>query len=240
MATSPSASGPPRPGGVRTTRRRGRTSAAKERVLTEVAPRWSAAGDGWDDGSLQACFGTDGPLLVDIGVGDGTATRAWAAAHPDARVLAIELHRPGLAKLLAELDRDGPANVRVAEADAVEVVAGLDPGGARAIRVLFPDPWPKRRHVGRRLVDRAFAVAVADALEPGGVLALATDWPDYAEHMRTMVGAEPRLVPEGDGARPDRPITAYERRGLDAGRPVADLRYRRLPDPDAPRPSTST
>jgi tRNA (guanine-N7-)-methyltransferase len=221
--------GPRGPGGVRTTRRRGRTSAAKEAALRDLAPRWGMPGDGPIDAArLLGAFGTSGPLLVDIGVGDGRATRAWGLARPEARVLALELHRPGLARLLEDLERDGPPNVRVLEADALEVCAQLEPASVAAVRVLFPDPWPKRRHVERRLVDRAFATRVADLLEPGGTLQLATDWADYAEHMRTMVATERRLEPVELAGRPDRPVTAYERRGIEAGRTIVDLCYRRV------------
>ena len=216
------------PGGVRTTRRRGRTSAWKERVLADLGPRWMLPADGpWDPTSLADAFGGPRPLLVDVGVGDGAATRAWAEGLPDASVLALELHRPGLAKLVAALDADGPPNVRVAEADALEVLAAMADGSLAGIRALFPDPWPKRRHVARRLVDRAFAVRVADLLVPGGTLELATDWADYADHMRSMVSAEPRLVADHPTSRPARPETTYERRGLRAGRTVTDLRWRR-------------
>ena len=223
---------PPRPTapppGVRTTRRRGRTSAAKVAALTELGPSWSIATTGpWSAETVGEAFGRTGPILVDIGVGSGEATRAWAADHPTMLVVALELHRPGLARLLTDLDQAGPDNVRVAEVDALEVLGRLEPGSVRAIRVLFPDPWPKRRHVARRMVDRAFASAAADALEPGGQLLLATDWLDYAEHMRTMVATEPRLEPVAVEGRPDRPVTAYEQRGLRAGRSITDLAFRR-------------
>lgn len=215
------------PAGVRTTRRRGRSSAAKAAVLQDLGPVWTVPVDdpnrGWSDTGAGA---PQGPLLVDIGVGSGEATRSWAAEAPDARVLAIELHRPGLAKLLTALDAAGPANVRVIEADALGILAHLEPGSAREIRVLFPDPWPKRRHVERRMVDRSFVGLAAEVLEPGGTLHLATDWDDYADHMRSMVGTDPRFVLQTGVGRPDRPVTAYEQRGLDAGRTIVDLVYR--------------
>jgi tRNA (guanine-N7-)-methyltransferase len=207
---------------VRTTRRRGRSSAWKEQVLREAGPRWLLA--------PGEPLPTGAPLLVDIGVGDGTATRAWARQHPDAVVVAVELHRPGLAKLVAALDESGPANVGVLDGDALDLLAALGPGSLRAVRVLFPDPWPKRRHVQRRLVDRAFATRVADVLEREGTLEVATDWDDYAEQVRVAVAAEPRLRPDHPRHRPDRPVTAYERRGLAAGRSITDLRYRRVDD----------
>jgi tRNA (guanine-N7-)-methyltransferase len=216
----PTADPSPRPpGGVRTTRRRGRTSAAKQAALRDLLPRWQ--------GSLDDATDHHGPVALDVGVGDGAATLAWARARPDLLVVALELHRPGLAKLLGALDADGPPNVRVAEADAVEAIDRAAPASLHAVRVLFPDPWPKRRHVARRLVDRAFVTAVADALEPGGELQVATDWDDYADHVRTMVATEARFEPLGADAAIARPVTAYERRGLDAGRTITDLAYSR-------------
>lgn len=221
----PSAAVPPP--GVRTTRRRGRTSAAKAAVLQDLGPRWSFAAEGpFDAATLDRWFERTGPLLVDIGVGSGEATRSWAAGAPDARVLAVELHRPGLAKLLTALDADGPGNVRVAEADALGLLAQLEDDSIAGVRVLFPDPWPKRRHVERRMVDRSFVGLVARVLEPGGTLHVATDWADYAEHVRSMVATDPRFVLQADVGRPDRPVTAYEQRGIDAGREITDLVYR--------------
>lgn len=196
-------------------------------MLADLGPTWSLPAEGpWDASTLERAFGRRGPVLVDVGVGSGTATRAWAQGHPEALVVALELHRPGIAKLLTALDTEGPANVRVVEADALGVIDQLDAGSAAAIRVLFPDPWPKRRHVERRLVDRAFVALAARVLRLGGQLHLATDWADYAEHMRTMVATEPRFVLDDGAGRPDRPVTAYEQRGIDAGRTIVDLVYR--------------
>lgn len=222
------------PPGVRTTRRRGRTSPAKVAALTDLGPRWSVPTSGpWTLAAIHAAFERGAPLFVDIGVGSGEATRDWAARHPDASVLALELHRPGLARLLTDLEHEGPANVRVAEVDALTVLDDLPPASVTEVRVLFPDPWPKRRHVARRMVDRAFVAAVADVLVPGGLLHLATDWDDYAEHMRTMVATDARLVPVAVDHRPDRPVTAYEQRGLRAGRTITDLAYCRV-EPSSP------
>ena len=217
----------PPPDGVRTTRRRGRTSAAKVAALRTLGPRWSLPASGpWTSDALAAPFGRHGRWLIDVGVGNGAATIAWARDQPDANVIAIELHRPGIAKLLADLDAEGPANVRVTEADALAVLDQLPDRSIAEIRVLFPDPWPKRRHVSRRMVDRAFVQLVATVLEVGGLLHLATDSADYADHMRTMVATCPALVADHPAERPDRPVTAYEQRGLDAGRTITDLRYR--------------
>lgn len=231
---------PAAPRGVRTTRHRGRMTDAKRTALVELAPRWTVDPEGpWTSDHLAGAFGRRAPLHLDIGVGDGAATRAWASTAPEADVLAVELHRPGVSRLLVELEADGPPNVRVAMADACAVLAAFEAASTAQIRVLFPDPWPKRRHAARRLVDRDFARAAASALAPGGTLHLATDWAEYADHMRMAIATEGRLEPrpapgtDPTGAwtsqRPERPVTAYERRGLDAGRTVTDLVWERVP-----------
>jgi len=202
------------------------------RALTEIAPSWGLAGDRpWSPGSLTQTFGRQAPRLLDIGGGNGEASRAWADGHEDCDVVVVELHRPGMARLVRDLDAEGPPNVRVVEADVVAVVdVELETGSFHAVRVLFPDPWPKRRHLGRRLVDDQFVARVADLLSPGGWLHVATDWTAYGAQVRAAMEAEPRLRPirndTGPGwtsPRPPRPVTAYERRGLDAGRTIVDL-----------------
>lgn len=236
--------------GARTTRRRGRMTAAKKTVLASLGPRWTVGGNGWDGPELDRHFGRRASRLLDIGPGDGVAARAWAAEHPDWDVIAVEVHRPGLARLVSDLDASGPANVGVAEVDVTQLVDGLlGLGSVHAVRILFPDPWPKRRHHQRRLVDAAFLGRVADLLPPGGWVHVATDWADYADQVRAAVATEPRLQPSelaggvadpvtGDVAlafaaeawrstRPERPPTPYERRGLAAGRCVTDLIARR-------------
>ena len=240
--------------GARTTQRRGRMSAAKLSVLNELGPRWSvsAANANSPDG-IALAFGRTAPLLLDIGGGTGQATMAWAKERPDYNVVGIELHRPGLVRLLKELDRADPLNVRVIEADATALVDNWPTNSVAGVRVLFPDPWPKRRHVHRRLVDPGFVRRLADILEPEGTLHLATDWPDYADQMRACLATEARLTevidvvdevddiddaddvdghlaaaPTWRSHRPNRPVTPYEARGLAAGRPIADLLARHI------------
>ena len=193
-------------------------------------------------GDLATGFGRVAPLMVDIGGGTGEASLAWAADHPDHDVLAVEVHRPGLARLVSALEAGGPPNVRVVEVDATALLAAWPVGSIAQVRVLFPDPWPKRRHVGRRLVEPDFVRRVADLLRFEGVLHLATDWRDYADQMRASLATEVRLRPQVTGSteepstgtlgrgpvpwrsdRPDRPVTAYERRGIAAGRSITDL-----------------
>jgi tRNA (guanine-N7-)-methyltransferase len=216
---------PPR--GVRTTKRRGRSSAGQLAALRSLGARWQVtAADVATAPRRAAVFRRSAPLALDIGVGDGRATLAWAAAAPERDVVAIELHRPGLVKLLRGIEADGTGNVRVIEDDALAVLDALEDRSVATVRVLFPDPWPKRRHVARRLVDRSFVERVGELLVDGGELHLATDWADYAEHMRTMVATDPGFIPVTPPHRPARPVTAYERRGLDAGRAITDLVFR--------------
>jgi tRNA (guanine-N7-)-methyltransferase len=202
-------------------------------AIDRLGPTWMLPADGpLTPDALDEAFGRPATRYLDIGVGNGDATRAWAAAHPDVDVVAVELHRPGIAHLLRHLDGDRPTNVRIVDGDITALLPTAPPETFGTIRILFPDPWPKKRHHKRRLVDAGFVHQAADRLLPGGRLHLATDWPDYADAMRAALATEPRLAPvvdhdDGDGAwrteRPDRPVTAYERRGLDAHRPVTDL-----------------
>ncbi|MBX3313988.1 MAG: tRNA (guanosine(46)-N7)-methyltransferase TrmB [Actinobacteria bacterium] len=206
---------------------------ARLATIDELAPIWMLPSDRpLTPDHLDTSFGRRAPHLLDIGIGNGDATRAWALAHPEVDVVGVELHRPGIAHLLRHLDADGPPNVRVVDGDITALLLTAPPASIGAIRVLFPDPWPKKRHHKRRLVDATFVREATDRLAPGGRLHLATDWPDYADAMRLALAAEPRLRPvvdhdEGETTwrtdRPDRPVTAYEQRGLDAGRAITDL-----------------
>jgi tRNA (guanine-N7-)-methyltransferase len=205
-----------------TTKRRGRLSAAKRRALDELGPRYGVPGDGPLGARLDAALGRRARRLLDVGVGAGAATVAWALAHPDRDVVAVDVHRPGLALLLAALDGAGAANARVVDADVRALLADAEPGAVDDVRLLFPDPWPKRRHHGRRLVDAAFVARVGDVLPPGGTLHVATDWDAYADAVRAALAADGRFGPPVEG-RPDRPATAFEAAGVAAGRAVTDL-----------------
>lgn len=215
-------------------------SDAKRTALVTLGPRWQLdPATAAHPAALDVAFGRSAPRLLDIGVGTGSATLAWALDHPGHDVVAVELHRPGIARLLADLDAAGPRTVRVVEVDVTALLDAARPGCFDAVRVLFPDPWPKRRHVDRRLVEPGFVRRVVDLLPPCGTVHLATDWGDYAVAMRAALATDARLVPEvsrcgpdpddagsaGDwcSARPPRPVTTYEQRGIDAGRTIVDL-----------------
>lgn len=181
-------------------------------------------------------FNPAGPIIVEIGSGTGDALVASALAHPDAVLIGFEVYQRAVATTMAKLAAAGISNVRLVMADAVQ---GLDylfsPGTITRLHTFFPDPWQKKRHHKRRIISPGFAELACDRLAAGGYWLLATDWPDYADQMRAVLDATPGLVNEyshlgGWAPRPDeRPITRFEARGLAAGRPVADLVYRRLP-----------
>ena len=178
--------------------------------------------------SLSAWFGRDAPLIVEIGSGIGEATAALAAAQPECNVLAFEVWRPGVAHALGLIAEAGADNVRLIGVDAVWSLEHLfAPGSLEEVWTFFPDPWPKKKHHKRRLVDPAFAQLVASRLRPGGCWRLATDWEHYADQMREVLGAEP-LLTGGEVERwAERPVTRFERKGLEAGREIVDLRYTR-------------
>jgi tRNA (guanine-N7-)-methyltransferase len=163
-----------------------------------------------------AWFGRTAPLVLEIGSGTGESTAAQAAAAPETDHLAVEVFEPGLAQLLMRVEEAGLTNLRLLRGDAVDLLRErVPPASLAAIRIFFPDPWPKRRHHKRRLVQPEFAALAASRLLPGGTLHLATDWADYATQMREVCTAEPLLEnattdPDGWAPRPpSRPVTKF-------------------------------
>lgn len=178
---------------------------------------------------LAEVFGRSAPLVVEIGCGVGEATGVLAAARPGCNVLALEVWLPGVAASLAEVAAAGAQNVRFCSVDAVWSLQHLVPaGGLEELWTFFPDPWPKARHHKRRLVQPDFAALVASRLRPGGVWRLATDWAPYAEHMQDVLDAEPALEGGVVERWAERPVTKFERKGLEVGREITDLLYRRV------------
>ncbi|MGH3979799.1 MAG: tRNA (guanosine(46)-N7)-methyltransferase TrmB [Pseudonocardiaceae bacterium] len=175
-----------------------------------------------------AWFGRCAPLVLEIGSGMGESTTAMAAARPDLDHLAVEVYKPGLAQLLLRMEAAGITNLRLLRGDALDLLADhVAPGTLHGVRVFFPDPWPKRRHHKRRLVQPGFVSLVASRLEVGGTLHLATDWEGYAEQMLTVCSAEPALrntSQQGWTPRPAwRPVSKFEQRARAEGRVVRDL-----------------
>jgi tRNA (guanine-N7-)-methyltransferase len=176
-------------------------------------------------------FGRRAPLVLEIGSGMGEATAEQAAADPARDHLAVEVHTPGVANLLALIEARGIGNLRVAHGDALDLLRDrLAPASLAAVHAFFPDPWPKQRHHKRRLFQPAHVALLRSRLMPGGVLHTATDLAEYAEVIRDALTADPELVNLHPGWAPrpaDRPRTRYEQRAIDAGRPVFELIFRR-------------
>ncbi len=182
-------------------------------------------------------FGRTAPLIIEIGSGSGDCVVASAAAHPELDFLSVEVWTPGVAQTIAKAARAELSNLRIARADAAGLVAtSLPEGCVEELWVFFPDPWPKKKHHKRRLVDPPFARAVAKVLRPGGVWRLGTDWEEYAVAMRAVLQADPAF--ENDVCTPGetvdftdrfegRVMTRFEQKGLDAGREVYDIAARR-------------
>ena len=206
---------------VRTWKARRRTSPGQVEVLERLRPAYAVPVDRPLDAA--AVYGRTAPLVLEVGSGTGEAAVVMAAADPARDLLAVEVHTPGVATLLRRVQEEGLRNVRVVEGDGLQVLTdALGPGSLDEVRVFFPDPWPKAKHAKRRLVTPTFAALVADRLRPGGRLHVATDWPSYAEQVLEVVGASPDLeVVSRD--RGDRPLTRFERRGIAAGRAIADV-----------------
>jgi tRNA (guanine-N7-)-methyltransferase len=182
---------------------------------------------------LDALFGRSAPRMLEIGFGAGEALLEYAAAHPEVDCIGIEVHRPGVGHLLLGVEAANLRNLRVICHDAVEVLQQqLAPASITLAHIFFPDPWPKKRHHKRRLIQPPFVELLAKALAPGGTLRLATDWEPYAQHMREVIDASPTFVnvaaASGFVARSaERTLTRFERRGQRLGHGVWDLEYRR-------------
>jgi tRNA (guanine-N7-)-methyltransferase len=221
--------------------RAGRMTPAQERALTELWPSYGVdLGD--DPLDLEAIFGRRAPRCLEIGFGAGEVIGSLAENHPHIDYVGIEVHRPGVGRLLLRAEQTKLRNLRVIRRDAVEVLKDkLQNDSFDEILVFFPDPWHKKRHHKRRLIEPKFAASMAAKLRSGGVLRLATDWQAYAEQMLAVCNANPHLESlSADGsyvARPDfRPPTRFERRGARLGLGVWDLAYTKLATPAAPPP----
>jgi tRNA (guanine-N7-)-methyltransferase len=178
-----------------------------------------------------AAFGRKAPLVVEIGFGMGQATAQIAQARPDLDYLGIEVHAPGIGALLQRIDEAALTNLRIVQHDAVAVLeAMIAPESLSGVHVFFPDPWPKKKHHKRRLIQPPFVALLASRLAPGGRLHCATDWQPYAEQMLAVLSAETQLVNSANGfaPRPDeRPLTKFEQRGQTLGHGVWDLVFTR-------------
>ena len=212
--------------------RAGRTTTAQKRALRDLLPRF---GIPFRERALDLglLFGRRATIVLDIGFGDGSALLTLAANHPDRDYLGVEVHEPGIGHLLLQLERAGLDNVRIIAHDAVGVIGYmLPPGQVDAVNLFFPDPWPKKRHHKRRIVQPGFVKDVARVLKPRGTFHIATDWANYAEHVAAVMADCEQfeaLTPGQASSEPlfDRPTTKFERRGIALGHTVTDLHFRR-------------
>ena len=210
--------------------RQGRMSNAQKRahdsLLGEFGIPYSAR-----TLDFAAAFGRTAPTILEIGFGMGETTATIAQAHPEVNYLGVEVHSPGVGSLLKQIAARGLRNVRIVQHDAMDVVENmLAPGSLDGVFVFFPDPWPKKRHHKRRLIQPAFVHALALRLKAAGVLHLATDWHEYAVQMLEVLRGEPLLQNTATdfAPRPDyRPLTKFEQRGLRLGHGVWDVLFHR-------------
>ena len=181
---------------------------------------------------LRELFGRDAPKILEIGFGMGETTAAIAQQHPERDYLGVEVHTPGVGSLLARIAELRLSNLRIVQHDAVEVLQHMiGPATLDGVHVFFPDPWPKKRHHKRRLIQPPFAALLASRMKAGALLHACTDWEEYAQRMLEVLTADPtfRNTASGYAGRPDaRPQTKFERRGLDLGHRVWDLVFTKV------------
>ena len=226
--------------------RTGRTTAGQAKAFESMGPiaLVSYAPTAID---LVAIFGRQAPTVLEIGFGMGEATAQIAAGMPDTNFLCCEVHTPGVGALLKRIEEQNLTNIRILQHDAVEVIdhmLALD--SLDGVHIFFPDPWHKKKHNKRRLIQAPLIAKLAARLKPGGYLHCATDWQPYAEQILEVLCAEPLLVntsSEGYAPKPDyRPLTKFENRGIKLGHGVWDVVFKRqttLNNPQSPIPSPS-
>jgi len=211
--------------------RQGRMSNAQGRAHETLMPRFGIPFQ-MERLDLDGAFGRSAPKILEIGFGMGDSTAQIARSNPENDYLCIEVHTPGVGSLLKQIEESGLSNIRIIQHDAVEVLKYmLAPGTLDGVHIFFPDPWPKKRHHKRRLIQAEFVALLCERLKTGGYLHAATDWEEYATHILATFSAEPRLAnTAADYApRPDyRPLTKFEQRGLKLGHGVWDIVFRRI------------
>ncbi len=211
--------------------RQGRVSKAQRRAHTELLPVYGVPFSTIPL-DLDRLFGRAAPRILEIGFGMGETTATIAREHPENDYLGIEVHTPGVGSLLKRIADLRLENLRIIQHDAVEVVEHMiAPAALAGVHVFFPDPWPKKRHHKRRLIQAAFVALLASRMKPGACVHTCTDWEEYAERMLEVLSGEPALrnTASGYANRPEaRPETKFERRGLALGHRVWDLVFRKV------------
>lgn len=210
-------------------RREGRLTKGQQRALTELLPVYGLAPVNDEQFDFQQVFNNSNPVHLEIGIGNGHTLVAMASEHPQHNYIGIEVHRPGVGNALLQIEKTGLQNVRLICEDAVEVLKHSIPDHSlSAVYIFFPDPWHKKRHHKRRLVQAEFVNLLKAKLKPGGRLHMATDWEDYANSMLQVMsevdGFDNQAGAGNFSPKPDyRPLTKFEQRGLRLGHGVWDL-----------------
>ena len=215
-------------------RRAGRQTKAQDRALGELWPRFGLPGPEAATSALldlARAFGREAPCVLEIGFGNGDALVRMAESSPDRNFLGVEVHGPGIGHCLLAIERLGLANVRLLRQDAVDVLRDRLPDQSLlGVHLYFPDPWHKKRHHKRRLVRPGFVALLAARIAPGGYFHVATDWPDYAVHIKTVMDESAAFraeEPDAAGAVGGRPRTRFEARGQRLGHPIWEAVYLR-------------
>jgi len=211
--------------------RQGRLTDAQRRASAELLPRFGIPYSR-EPLDLDRVFGRAAPKILEIGFGMGETTARIAASHPGNDYLGIEVHAPGVGSLLQRIAAPGLSNVRIIQHDAVEVLESMIAQACLdGVHVFFPDPWPKKRHHKRRLIQPPFVALLASRMKQGAYVHVATDWEDYAQQIMEVLSIEPLLANTADGYAPrpgQRPLTKFEDRGLKLGHGVWDLVFLRI------------
>jgi tRNA (guanine-N7-)-methyltransferase len=210
--------------------RQGRVSNAQGRAVENLLPKFGIAHSKQLIDYIEL-FSRSAPTILEIGFGMGETTATIAATNPQNNYVAIEVHTPGVGNLLKEIDAQQLANLRIVQHDAIEILRDMIPAASLAgIHIFFPDPWPKKRHHKRRLIQAPLVKTLCEKLQPGAYIHVATDWQEYAEHILATLSAEPLLNNSADGYAPRptyRPLTKFEQRGLKLGHGVWDIIFTR-------------
>jgi len=213
--------------------RQGRLTVGQQRAFDTLWPRFGLEYDAKPI-DFSALFGNDQPVFLEIGFGNGESLASMAAEHPDRNYLGIEVHGPGVGHLLIQIENLGLENIRILRHDAIEVLKHSIPDGSlQGLFLFFPDPWHKKRHHKRRILNREFVTELGRVIRPGGFFHAATDWENYAEQMMAVLSEADTLFENSAGAgqftpRPDyRPLTKFEQRGQRLGHGVWDLIFTR-------------
>lgn len=205
-------------------RREGRLTTGQASALEMLGPQYLLSCAPQTLLDFKTIYGNEQPLILEIGFGMGYSLLAQAKTHPENNYLGFEVHRPGVGALLSGMARENLSNIRIVAEDIVVALDALPEKCLQGVQIFFPDPWPKKRHHKRRLIQTDFIQRLASKIQVGGFLHCATDWQDYAEHMLLTINSTERFTEAQFIARPDtRPLTKFEQRGMRLGHGVWDI-----------------